>query len=234
MKKLGLIGGMSWESSAEYYRIINQTVHEKLGRPHSCECIMYSFDFGVIDKLQHEGKWNELSALLVDAALNLERSGAEFLLLCTNTMHILADDIEKKIAVPLLHIADAIGKEILKNKMKKVGLLGTKFTMEKEFYKERLRRLFGIEIIIPVPEERERIHSVIYNELINGIISNESRNEFITIINNLRTGGAEGVILGCTEIPLIVHQDDCRIQLFDSTRIHSVAAVELALTRDYS
>jgi len=232
MKNIGLIGGMSWESSAEYYRIINQMVHEKLGSPHSCECIMYSFDFEVIDKLQHEEKWNELSLLLVDAAIKLERSGAELLVLCTNTMHLLADTIEEAVTIPFLHIVDAIGRKILKKKMQKIGLLGTKFTMEKEFYKERLNRLFGIEVIVPLPEERDFIHHMIYNELVNGMINEASKKRVLTIIDHMSAAGADGVILGCTEIPLIVRQNDCSITLFDSTQIHAVAAVEMALIGD--
>lgn len=223
---------MSWESTAEYYRIINQTVNDKLGGSHSCDCFVYSFDFEGIDKLQHEGKWEELAILLADAAVTLEQAGAQIILLCTNTMHLLSDTIENSLSIPFLHIVDVIGQEITRKKLHKVGLLGTKFTMEKEFYKERLFNSFGIEVIIPTLEERDLIHDVIYHELVQGEISNKSRKQFITIADRLGASGAEGVILGCTEIPLIIKQDDCTIPLFDSTHIHATAAVKMALEEE--
>jgi aspartate racemase len=232
MKKLGLIGGMSWESTAEYYRIINQIVNKELGGSHSCDCFIYSFDFGEIDKLQHAGKWEELAALLADIGVTLEQAGAQIILLCTNTMHLLSDTIENNLSIPFLHIVDVIGQEITRRKLKKVGLLGTKFTMEKEFYKERLLHSFGIEVIIPDPEERNLIHEVIYHELVQGEISNKSRDQFIRIVDRLGASGAEGVILGCTEIPLIINQEDCTIPLFDSTHIHATAAVRMALEEE--
>jgi aspartate racemase len=229
MKRLGLIGGMSWESTAEYYRIMNQTVNRKLGGSHSCDCYVYSFDFAGIEKFQHEGKWEELAVLLTEAAISLEKAGAEIILLCTNTMHLLSDSIETRISIPFLHIVDVVGEEIVKNNMSKVGLLGTKFTMEKDFYKERLHRSFGVEVIIPGPEERDFIHKVVYHELVQGQISNASRKRFIAIVERLGASGAEGVILGCTEIPLIIKQEDCAIPLFDTTYIHATAAVRRAL-----
>lgn len=229
MKRLGLIGGMSWESTSEYYRIMNQAVNRKLGGSHSCNCYVYSFDFAGIEKLQHEDKWEELAVLLTEAALSLEQAGAEIILLCTNTMHIVSDSIESRLSVPFLHIVDVVGEEITKKKMRKVGLLGTKFTMEKDFYKERLHRSFGVEVIIPAPEERDFIHEVVYHELVQGKISNKSREQFITIVDRLGASGAEGVILGCTEIPLIIKQEDCTIPLFDTTYIHATAGVNVAL-----
>jgi aspartate racemase len=229
MKRLGLIGGMSWESTAEYYRIINQEVSRKLGGSHSCDCYVYSFDFNKIDKLQHENKWEELANLLTKAAVSLEAAGAEIILLCTNTMHLLSDSIEKRISIPLLHIVDVVGEEITKKKLHIVGLLGTKFTMEKDFYKKRLFQSFGIEVIVPKPGERDFIHEVIYHELVQGQISGKSREQFIAIVDRLGASGAEGVILGCTEIPLIISQEDCTIPLFDTTSIHATAAVRMAL-----
>ncbi len=232
MKRLGLIGGMSWESTAEYYRIINQTVNRKLGGSHSCDCYVYSFDFAGIEKLQHDDKWEELAIMLTDAAISLERAGAEIIVLCTNTMHLLSGSIENRLSIPFLHIVDVVGEEIIEKKMRKVGLLGTKFTMEKDFYKKRLKQSFGIETIIPNPGERDIIHEVIYHELVQGQISKESHEQFIAIVDRLAASGAEGVILGCTEIPLIIKQEDCTIPLFDTTYIHAAAAVRMALKEE--
>ncbi len=229
MKRLGLIGGMSWESTAEYYRIINQAINRKLGGSHSCDCYLYSFDFGIIEKLQHEDKWEELAVLLTEAALTLEQAGAEIIVLCTNTMHLLSDSMVSKLSVPFLHIVDVVGEEIKRRKMHKVGLLGTKFTMEKEFYKERLHHSFGVEVIIPAPEDRNFIHEVIYHELVQGQISKKSHEHFVAIVDRLAASGAEGAILGCTEIPLIIKQEDCTLPLFDTTFIHATAAVNRAL-----
>ena len=229
MKRLGLIGGMSWESTAEYYRIINQAVNHRLGGSHSCDCYIYSFDFSTIEKLQHEDKWKELAVLLTEAALSLEQAGAEIIVLCTNTMHLLSDSMESKLSVPFLHIVDVVGENIREKGIKKVGLLGTKFTMEKDFYRERLLRSFGIEVLIPDSEERDFIHEVIYHELVQGQISKSSHEQFVAIVDRLAGSGAEGVILGCTEIPLILKQDDCAVPLFDTTFIHATAAVRMAL-----
>jgi len=228
-KTIGLIGGMSWESSAEYYKIINQTINQKLGGVHSCECLMYSFDFAVIEHLQHEGKWDQLTKLMVNAAKKLETNGAELILICTNTMHKMADDVEKSINIPLLHIADAAAEEIKKEGLKKIGLLGTKFTMEQDFYRNRIEEKYGIEVIIPGEHERQVVHDIIYNELVVGKIIQTSKEEYVGIINNLKRNGAEGVILGCTEIPLLVKQEDCDIPLFDTTTIHAKAAVDFAI-----
>ena len=232
MKKLGLIGGMSWESTAEYYRIINQTVHNKLGGSHSSDCFIYSFNFEEIDRLQHEGQWEEMGVLLADRAVALEKAGAEIILLCTNTMHLLADTIMNRITIPFLHIVDVVGREIERKKLYKVGLLGTKFTMEKDFFKDRLSKMYGIEVITPTLEERDFIHHVIYHELVQGTISKESQEQFIAIADHLKNKGAEGVILGCTEIPLILKQDDCDIPLLDTTSLHATAGVRMALGED--
>lgn len=229
MKTIGLIGGMSWESSLEYYRTINETVRAKLGGFHSAKCLMYSVDFEKIEVLQHENKWDELTDIMVEIAKKLKNAGADFIIICTNTMHKMAEDIEEKAQIKVLHIAEATGKEIIKRKIKKIGLLGTNFTMEQDFYKKVLKDSFNIEVIIPNEKEREIVHKVIYDELCKGIISEESKNEYIKIINNLVLNGAEGIVLGCTEIPLLIKQEDVEIPSFDTTTIHSISAVEFAL-----
>lgn len=229
MKTLGLIGGMSWESSLEYYRIINQEVKAKLGEPHSCRSIIYSVDFADFEKLQHQNEWALLTEKMIEIAKKLERAGADLLLICTNTMHKMAPDIQKNTAVPLLHIADAAAEAIKAQKMKKVGLLGTKFTMEEDFYKEKLKRDHGIETLIPDQEEKELVHNVIYKELISGIIKDKSRDKFKIIIDNLKNKGAEGIILGCTEIPLLIKDKDSVLPVFDTTILHAKKAVDLAV-----
>jgi len=229
MKTIGLIGGMSWESSIEYYRIINEEVYKKLGKSHSCSCIMYSVDFEPIKKLQHKNKWEELTDIMIKISQNLENSGADFIVICTNTMHIMAEDIEKSINIPIFHLVDAVADRIQNKKIKKVGLLGTKFTMEQNFYKKRLKKVHNIDVIIPNEDERDIIHSVIYNELINGKIKEESKQMYKIIIENLQKNGAEGVILGCTEIPLLIKQKDSEIPVFDTSTIHAKKAVEFAL-----
>lgn len=229
MKTIGLIGGMSWESSLEYYKIINESVKEKLGGLHSAKSLMYSVDFEEIEKLQHEGNWNKLTEIMIEAAKNLEKGGADFVIICTNTMHKMADEVQENIQIPLLHMADLTGENIQKKGIKKIGLLGTKFTMEEDFYKGRLISNFGMKVLIPDEEERQMVHDVIYNELCLGEIKTSSKEKFIKIINNLVKNGAEGIILGCTEIPLLVKQEDVEIPLFDTTTIHAKSAVEYAL-----
>jgi len=229
MKTIGLIGGMSWESSLEYYRIVNETVKEKLGGFHSAKCIMYSVDFEEIEKLQHQGKWDEATDLMIDAARRVERGGADFVVICTNTMHKMADDVQESINIPLLHIADVTAQKIKEKGMQKVGLLGTRFTMEEDFYRMRLQEKHGLEIIIPDEEERQTIHGILYSELVMGEIKEISKETFQKIIKNLEARGAEGIILGCTEIPLLVKQEDYEIPLFDTTTIHARASVEYAL-----
>jgi aspartate racemase len=229
MKTIGLIGGMSWQSTVEYYRIINETTNERLGGSHSARCVLYSFNFAEIEKLQVEGKWDELTRLIAKAAQILESADAEFIVICTNTLHKLADDIQKNVKIPILHIVDAVAEKIVENRFSKVGLLGTKFTMEEDFYKKRLKEKYNIEVIIPDKEEREAIHNIIYNELCLGSIKPSSKEKFLNIIKNLNTKKAEGVILGCTEIPLLVKDEDVDIPLFDTTTIHAKAAVEFAL-----
>ncbi len=229
MKKIGLIGGMSWESSMVYYELINLKVRELLGGFHSASCIMESLDFAEIEKLQHEDDWEGLGKMMVQAAQNLEKSGAEVIVLCTNTMHLLSDKIRQNISVPFLHIAESTGKNILEQKIKKVALLGTKFTMEKDFYKNILLHKFGIEVIIPVKDDREIVHDIIYKELVQGELNDNSRSKMVEIIKKLELAGAEGVILGCTEIPLLIKQKDVNIHVFDTTKIHAKDAVAFAL-----
>ena len=229
MKTMGLIGGMSWESSLEYYRIVNETVKEKLGGLHSCKCLMYSVDFGVIEALQHQNKWDELTKLMIEVAQNLKHGGADFIVICTNTMHKMAPEIETATGLNVLHIADVTGAAISKDQIQKVGLLGTRFTMEGDFYKKRLKDNYDIEVIIPEDADRQIIHDIIYNELCLGIIKDDSRQKYIDIINKLCANGAEGIILGCTEIPLLIKQSDVLIPVYDTTKIHAESAVDFAL-----
>jgi aspartate racemase len=230
MKTIGLIGGMSWESSAEYYKIINETVKKRLRGLHSATLIMYSVDFEDIEKLQHAGEWDKATEFMVDAAQKVERGGADFVLICTNTMHKMADEVQQAISIPLLHIADATAAEIKAHNMNRVGLLGTRFTMEEDFYKKRLQENHGITSITPEGDERTIVHDIIYDELCRGKIRESSRETYKIIIEHLIKRGAEGIILGCTEIPLLVSQKDSPVPVFDTTRIHAEAAVTLALT----
>ena len=230
MKTIGLIGGMSWESSSEYYRIINETVRERLGGLHSAECIMYSADFEQIENLQHQGKWEKLTKLMLNFAQKLEGAGADFIVICTNTMHKMAEEVENNTNIPLLHIADATAEKIIEKGLGKLGLLGTNFTMEEDFFKKRLEEKYNIEVIIPSQNDRRIIDSVIYNELCLGIIKQSSKEKYKEVINRLISDGADGVILGCTEIPLLVSQGDVEMPAFDTTTIHAKSAVEFALT----
>jgi aspartate racemase len=226
---IGLIGGMSWESSAEYYRIINQEVRNRLGGLRSARCLMWSFDFGEIEALQHAGCWNEATALMVDAAQRLERGGADFFLICTNTMHRMADQIAAAVSIPLLHIADPTAERIKSEKITCVGLLGTAFTMEQSFYKGRLHDRFGLEVLVPDADDRAVVHRIIYDELVQGKIEPTSRDVFKAVIARLTARGAQAVILGCTEIMLLINADDSPVPVFDTTTIHALAAVQRAL-----
>jgi len=230
MKTIGLLGGMSWESSLEYYRILNETVKARLGGFHSADCLMYSVDFDEVEALQHQDKWDELTEMMIDAAQRIEAGGAEILVICTNTMHKMAPEMQAAIQIPLLHIADAAGEAIKAQGLQTVGLLGTKFTMEGDFYRKRLSERFGLNVLIPEEADRERVHNTIYGELVKGVINPESRRAFQDIIKKLEAKGAQGVILGCTEIPLLVKQADVAIPVFDTSRIHAEAAVDWALT----
>ncbi|ALS75817.1 aspartate racemase [Planococcus rifietoensis] len=228
MKTIGLIGGMSWESSAEYYRLLNEQVKQRLGGLHSAECLMYSVDFEEIERFQSQGKWEEAGERLADVARSLEKGGAELIVLCTNTMHKVISSIEEAVSVPVLHIADATAKEIRANHLHTVGLLGTKYTMEQDFYKERIADS-GIEVLIPEAAERDMINEIIFDELCLGKINESSKVKYQQAIQNLIDRGAQGIILGCTEIGLLIHDEDVEVPLFDTARIHVKAAVEKAL-----
>lgn len=229
MKTIGLIGGMSWESSLVYYRMINETAKAKLGGLHSAKCLMYSVDFHEIEVLQRQNNWEELTDMMIQIAQNLKQGGADFIVICTNTMHKMANDLESKAGIKVLHIADVTGEKIVAKGLKTVGLLGTKFTMEGDFYKQVLKDKHNIDVVIPDEEDRELVHEVIYKELCQGIISNKSKESFVKIIDNLALKGAEGVVLGCTEIPLLIKQEDVTMPVFDTTTIHAVSALEYAL-----
>lgn len=229
MKTIGLIGGMSWESSIEYYRIINETAKEKLGGLHSAKSLMVTVDFAEIEKLQHEDRWDEAGQILAHCAQDLERGGADFIVLCTNTMHKLADQMTSNVSIPLLHIADATAEKIVAAGIKRIGLLGTRFTMEHDFYKGRLIHNYSLDVLIPEKADRDIIHRVIYEELVLGKIVDASRREYQRIMNDLLAKGAEGIILGCTEIELLITEGDSSAPLFPTTKIHAIAAVEKAL-----
>lgn len=220
---------MSWESTAEYYRIINEAVKEKLGGFHSAQLIMYSVDFSEVEKMQHLGRWDEAARLLVEAARKIERGGASFGLICANTMHKVFDRVQKKVGIPFLHIADVTGQEIQKHGLHKVGLLGTRYTMEQDFYRDRLQNRYRLKVLIPTAGERTVIHRILYDELCLGKIRKISKSKFKKIIAHLVARGAEGIILGCTEIPMLVDKRDYDIPLFDTTELHARAAVEYAL-----
>lgn len=229
MKTIGLLGGMSWESTSEYYKAINQGIKAELGGLHSAKIAMVSVDFDTIEKLQHAGDWAQTAKLLTSAAKNIEAAGADFMLICTNTMHKVAPEIEQNIGIPLLHIADATAEVLVAQGIKTVGLLGTAFTMEQSFYKDRLREKFGLNVLTPNDASRKRVHQVIYQELCLGVINDDSKQAYLSIIEHLAAEGAEAVILGCTEIGLLVRQEDTQVKLIDTTEIHAAKAVEYAL-----
>jgi aspartate racemase len=220
---------MSWESTVTYYRLINEGVRDRLGGLHSAKIVLHSVDFHEIEQLQHQGKWDEAGVLLSHAARQVESGGADFLVICTNTMHRVASQIERHIKIPLLHIADATGEEIKKAGLKTVGLLGTRFTMEQDFYRGRLSERYDLKVVVPHERERELVHRVIYEELCLGKIKENSRGQYATVIQGLLDRGAEGVILGCTEISLLIKPEDVRTRLFDTTAIHACTAVEWAI-----
>ena len=231
MKTIGLIGGMSWESTAEYYRIINRYISRRLGGTHSAKIWLYSFDFQEIEELQSKGDWEELGRMMAEAALKLERAGADVLGICTNTMHRLVPDVESTVRIPILHIADATGEAVRNAGIDTVGLLGTEYTMIGDFIRGRLRDRFAIEVLIPEGEDITTVNDVIFRELVKGRFSDPSRKEYIKIIDKLLCRGAGGVILGCTEIPLLVRQRDVEAPLFDTTQIHAEALARSALAR---
>lgn len=229
MKTIGLIGGMSWESTVPYYRQVNETVKQHLGGLHSAKVVLYSVDFHEVERLQHAGDWDAAGVLLADAARSLQAAGADFLVLCTNTMHKVAPAIEAAVGIPLFHIADPTAEEIKRAGHTKIGLLGTRFTMEQPFYKERLRERHGLDVVVPEQADRDIIHRIIYEELCLGEIVAASRNEYRRIMAQLVAQGAQAVILGCTEISLLVGQQDATVPLFDTTAIHARKAAEHAL-----
>lgn len=231
MKTIGLLGGMSWESTALYYQQINKMVHGKLGKLHSAKVIINSVDFEEIAALQAKGLWQEAGAYLAEQALNLEKAGAEFILVCTNTMHKIAPQIEDAITVPFIHIADATAKEIVSQNIGKVALLGTAFTMEQDFYKARLQD-YGIDVVIPNEEDRKIVHSIIYEELCLGVINPDSRQKYETIVEKLIAEGAQGIILGCTEICMLIGELKFSVPLFDTTTIHAKEAVSFSLNEN--
>lgn len=228
MKTIGMICGMSWQTTLEYYKIINEEIALKLGGFHSAKCIMYSVDFDEIESSLVSEDWNRACKILIDAARRLEMAGADFIILCTNTMHKCAEQIQSNISIPFLHIIDATAQEILKNNIKCIGLLGTKYTMEQDFYKSRLEK-YELTVVIPKQEDRTIVNNIIFNELCMGKIFDESKEKYIKIINDMISRGAEGIILGCTEIPLLIKKEDTKIPLFDTGVIHAKKAVELAL-----
>jgi aspartate racemase len=229
MKTIGLLGGMTWHSTVEYYRLINAGIQGRLGGSHSAQCILYSVEFAEVERLQNAGGWDALAGFMVEAAKRVEQAGADFLLICANTMHRLAGAVEAAVSIPLLHIADATADGVRKQGLRTVGLLGTRFTMEQDFYRDRLEKQHSLRVLIPDEKERKTVHDIIYCELGHGIISEASRDAYRSIIGNLHARGAEGVILGCTEIPLLIRPGDYPIPLFDTTALHAQAAVEWAL-----
>ncbi len=229
MKTIGLIGGMSWESSLAYYRVINETTRDRLGALHSAQVLLYSFDFAEIEPLQAAGRWDEAAERLITAAQVLERGGADLFLLCTNTMHRVADEIQHRVAIPLLHIADSTADKVVKAEIGSVGLLGTRYTMEESFYRDRLSQGHGLEVLVPGPEDRKLVHEVIYQELCLGKVLETSRDHYRRILRELVGSGAQGIILGCTEIGLLVGEGDVSVPVFDTARIHAQAAAEAAL-----
>jgi aspartate racemase len=228
-KIIGMLGGMSWKSSAEYYRLVNEGVRDRLGGLHSARCLMWSFDFDDIAVLQREDRWDEAAALMVEAAQRLERGGADFLVICTNTMHKAYDQMQAAVDLPLLHIADPTAARIKADGHKRVGLLGTAFTMEQDFYKGRLADLHGLDVIVPDAADRATVHRIIYDELVQGKVDAVSRDAYRAVIGRLVAAGAEAIILGCTEIMLLVGPEDSPVPLYDTTGLHAAAAVELAL-----
>ena len=229
MKTIGLIGGMSWESTVSYYRIINEKVKEKMGGLHSAKILLYSVDFAEIEACQSSGDWDASAEILGDAAEKLEQAGADFIVICTNTMHKVVPAMQKRITIPIVHIADATAEALEKNNIKRVGLLGTRYTMTQAFYKDRLIAR-GIDVLVPAEEDIEVVNGVIYEELCLGMIKDASRKQFQRIIDELKENGAEGVILGCTEIGLLIAAEDSSLPVFDTTQIHSDTAAEKAMT----
>lgn len=229
MKTIGLLGGMSWESTALYYKQINEEIKKRSGSLHSAKVVIYSVDFDEIEKLQHSGDWDKTAEILSEASKNIQNANADFLLICTNTMHKVAPSIQEKIDIPIVHIADATAKVLQNDGITKVGLLGTAFTMEEDFYKNRITDNFGIDVITPNKEDIKIIHKIIYEELCLGVINDNSRKEYLRIIEDLNSNGAQGIILGCTEICMLIKEEHTNTKLYDTTTIHANEAVNKAL-----
>lgn len=229
MKVIGLIGGMSWNSSLVYYRLINELVAARLGGLHSAYIVLYSLDFDEIEQAQREARWDKATDILVAAGTALKQAGADFLVICTNTMHKVADAVAERSQLPILHIADVTGSAIVEHGLHRVGLLGTRFVMEEPFYRGRLQEGFDVDALVPGKEERDIVHRIIYEELCQGKMRRASRQVCLSIIKGLMASGAEGIVLGCTELPLLIQPSDVRVPLFDTTRLHAEAAVKLAL-----
>jgi len=227
MKTIGLIGGMSWESTVTYYSIINSRINAELGKNHSAQCIVYSFDFQNIEELQYAGKWAELEVELIKAAKALKAAGADFLVICTNTVHKVADNIEKEVGLPLLHIADVVGEAVQTDGRQRIGLLGTIFTMEEDFYVRRLESKFGLDVLVPEKNDRQVINNIIFSELVKGIVKERSKNEYLRIMDILKNQGAEGIVLGCAEIGLLIKEYD--LPLYDSAVLHANKAATMSL-----
>ena len=230
MKTIGLIGGMSWESTVSYYQLLNRGINQKLGGLHSAKLILNSVNFAEIEQLQHEGDWQQTAVILKKAAQSLQAAGADFIMICTNTMHLVADEVAASVDIPLLHIVNAVGQTLQSHKVEKTALLGTIFTMQKPFYKEKLQNEYGIEVLTPNKEQQSLIHNVIYQELCKGQINPNSKAAYVKIVEDLASQGAQGAILGCTEIGLLLQPNDTCIPIFDTTKIHAQAAVECALS----
>jgi len=230
VKVIGLIGGMSWNSSLEYYRLINELVSRKLGGLHSARLVLYSLDFEEIERAQQESRWEDAADILAKAAIALKQAGADFLLICTNTMHKVVDEVGESARLPILHIVDVTGNAIREQGLSKVGLLGTRFVMAERFYQDRLKKHFEIEVVVPAEDEQAVVHRVIYDELCRGKVRDLDRQSCLQIIDKLTKRGAEGIVLGCTELPLLIRLGDVRVPVFDTTRLHAEAAVEMALS----
>jgi len=230
VRTLGLIGGMTWHSTADYYRLINQGVQERLGGSHSAELLMLSVDFAPVEELQNRGEWEAMGQLMAGAARTLERGGAEAIVICANTMHRLAGDVTAAVKIPLIHIADAAAAAVKARGLKTVGLLGTRYTMEMDFYRGRLEAPHGLSVLVPDEPGRTTVHDVIYRELGRGLVRDESRRRYLEIIEDLVRRGAQGVILGCTEIPMLIRPEDSPVPVFDTTALHAAAAVDFALS----
>jgi aspartate racemase len=230
MNTIGLIGGMSWESTAHYYALLNKGANQRLGGHHAAKILLYSIDFDELATLQHADRWEEATALIVDAGHRLERGGADCVLICANTMHLSAPELEKAVNIPLLHVVDVTGSAIAKSGAKRIGLLGTAFTMEKPFYADRLREKFGFDVLIPQQADRSATHRIIFDELVHGVVSPASKQAFREIIQRLVAQGAEAIILGCTELMMIIESQDSPVPLFDTTTLHCEAALDFALS----